>query len=93
MIVRLKEHEFTIIFGEEFLDLLGALIVRFVQLYLVPLAFQKIELCFIRRKNSVVVETGYWESKDCVGFIVVYDYEAYISLKGHVWERPGEIVV
>ena len=30
MIVRLNEHEFTIVFGEEFLDLLGALIVHHV---------------------------------------------------------------
>jgi hypothetical protein len=93
MVVRLNEHEFTIFVGEEFFNLLGALIVHHVQLYLETFAFQKIELCFIRRKNSVVVETGYWETKDCIGFVVVYDEVAYISLQGHVWEQPDEIVV
>jgi hypothetical protein len=39
MIVRLNEHEFTILFGEEFLDLLGALIVHHIYLDLVTLAF------------------------------------------------------
>ena len=61
--------------------------------FILTFAFQKSELCFIRRKNSVVIETGYWETKDHVGFIVIYDEVAYISLQGHVWERPGEIIV
>ncbi len=39
MIVRLNEHEFTIFFGEEFLDLLGALVVHHIYLDLVTLAF------------------------------------------------------
>ncbi len=73
--------------------MLGALIVHHVQLYLETFAFQKFELCFIHRKNSVVIKTGYWETKDRVGFVVVYDEVAYISLQGHVWEQPGEIVV
>ena len=59
----------------------------------VSFTFQKFELCFVRCKDSVVIETGYWETKDCIGFIVVYDEVTYLSLKGHVWERPGEIIV
>ena len=86
MVVRLNEHEFTIFVGEEFFNLLGALIVHHVQLYLETFAFQKFELCYIHRKNSVVIETGYLETKDCVGFVVVYDEVAHISLQGHVWE-------
>jgi hypothetical protein len=91
MVVRLNEHEFTIFAGEEFLNLLGPLIVHHVQLYLDTFAFQKFELCYIHRKNSVVIETGYSETKDRVGFVVVYDEVAHISLQGHVWERPDPV--
>jgi len=61
--------------------------------YLVSFAFQKFELCFVRCKHSVVIETRYWETKDCIGFVVVYNEVTYISPRGHVGERPGEIIV
>ncbi len=57
------------------------------------LAFQKFKLGFISCKDSVVIETGYQESKDCIGFVVVYNEETYISFEGHEWKQPGEIIV
>ena len=59
----------------------------------VSFAFQKFELCFVRCKDSVVIETRYWGTKDGIGFVVINDEVTYISLEGHVWERPGKIIV
>ncbi len=88
-----NKHELTILVGEELFDLLCALIAHHIYFYLVSFAFQKFELCFVCRKNSIVIKPGYWEAQDCVEFVVVYDEVTYIALKGHVGERPGEIVV
>ena len=93
VVVRLNEHELAIVGGEEFFDLLCALIVHHVQFYLVSFAFQKFELCFVCCKDSVVIETRYWETEDCIGFVVVNDEVTYISLEGHVRNRPGEVIV
>ena len=93
VVVWLNEHELAIIVGEEFLDLPRALIVHHIQFYLVSFAFQKFELCFVCCKNSVVIKTGYRETQDCVGFVVVEDEVTYTSLEGHVGEQTGEIIV
>ncbi len=44
-------------------------------------------------QNSVVIKPGYQETKDCVGFVVVYNELTYIALEGHLGEGPSEIVV
>ena len=93
VVVWFNKHVLAIFVGEEFLDLPCALIVNHIQFYLVSFAFQKFELCFVCCNNSVVIKTGYRETRDCVGFVVVDDEVTYISLEGHVGERTGEIVV
>ncbi len=55
-------------------------------------AFQKFELSFIH-KDGIVVKTRYQESKDHVGFVVVYNEETDIPFEGHVWERSSKIIV
>ena len=93
VVVWLNKHELAIVFGEDFFDLLRALVVHHLYFYLVSFAFQKFELCFVHCKHSVVIKTRYWETKDCIGFVVVYNEVTYISLGGHVGEQSGEIIV
>ena len=51
VVVWLNKHELAIVGGEEFFDLLCALIVHHVQFYLVSFASQKFELCFVHCKT------------------------------------------
>ncbi len=58
-----------------------------------PLHFQQVVLLVLDRKDDIVTEPSNWQGQNCICFIIVYDEETHVALKGHEGKGTGEIIV
>ena len=76
----LHQLQFTLLFGEELLDMLRGLIVHDVELDLETFCDEFIKLFLICLKDGNVVEPRNRYGKNSVGFIMIHDQEAHASI-------------
>ena len=71
--MRLHQLQFTLLFGEELLDMLRGLIVHDVDLDLETFCGEFVKLFLVCLKDGNVVELRNWYGKNSVGLIMIHD--------------------
>ncbi len=71
--MRLHQLQFTLLFGEEFLDMLRGLIAHDVELDLEAFCGEFVELFLVCLKDGNVVDPRNWYGENSVGFIMMHD--------------------
>ncbi len=78
--MRLRQLQFTLLFGEELLDMLRGLIVHDVDLDLKTFCGEFIELFLLCLNNGNALKPRNWYGENSIGFIMIHDQEAHASI-------------
>ena len=78
--MRLHQLQFTLLFGEELLDMFRGLIVHDVELDLETFCGEFVKLLLVCLKDGNVVKPRNWYGKNSIGFIMIHDQEAHASI-------------
>jgi hypothetical protein len=93
VVMRLNKLQFTLLFCEEFFDVLGGLVAHDIYLGLEAFGCKYIELFCLSFKDAYIVHSRDRSDQNGIQFVMVQYKKSQASIKRHEGECTGKIIV